>query len=59
VKEAKQKKIHKVEGDPVKETGGIVPNIGVDDRLFTEDEDEETRPIVPGDIAIDDRLYTS
>lgn len=37
------------------EDGSIVPDIGVDDRLYTEDEEE----IVPSDVVSSGRLYTT
>ena len=44
------------------ETGGdVVPQIGVDDRLFTEldaGEDELNKKLVPSDTAVSGRLYT-
>lgn len=36
----------------------IVPDIGLDDRLYTETEDDVNDKVVPGDVAVSGRLYT-
>jgi len=36
----------------------IVPDIGLDDRLYTETEDDVNDKIIPSDVAVSGRLYT-
>jgi hypothetical protein len=37
----------------------VVPQIGIDDRLFTEVDDDVNDKIVPSDMAVSGRLYTN
>jgi hypothetical protein len=40
------------------ENDTIVPDIGVDDRLFTETDEDENDKLVPADVAVSGRSYT-
>jgi hypothetical protein len=58
LKRAKKKNIHRSE--KVAETGGrsIVPKFGLDDHIFSEEDDDINDKIVPSDTPISPRLYT-